>query len=98
MLLFKANLKEEDFYQNHLMTSHIIVRNPREDHFKISLLYNKTKHPIKQGELITLTHLPRRTIQNALDELKQQGLVTEEIVSMIPGRRYTLLYTQIGFR
>lgn len=38
----------------------------------------KTKHPIEQGELITLTHLPRRTIQNALDELKQQGLVTEK--------------------
>ena len=31
----------------------------------------KTKHPIEQGELITLTHLPRRTIQNALEELKQ---------------------------
>jgi phosphosulfolactate synthase len=38
----------------------------------------KTKHPIEQGELITLTHLPRRTIQNAIDELKQQGLVTEK--------------------
>jgi phosphosulfolactate synthase len=38
----------------------------------------KTKHPIEQGELITLTHLPRRTIQNAIDELKQQGLVMEK--------------------
>ena len=38
----------------------------------------KTKHPIEQGELITLTRLPRRTIQNAIDELKQQGLVTEK--------------------
>ena len=38
----------------------------------------KTKHPIEQGELITLTHLPRRTIQNAIDELKEQGLVTEK--------------------
>jgi len=38
----------------------------------------KTKHPIEQGELITLTRLPRRTIQNAIDELKEQGLVTEK--------------------
>jgi len=37
----------------------------------------KTKHPIEQSELIALTHLPRRTIQNAIDELKQQGLVKE---------------------
>jgi len=37
----------------------------------------KTKHPIEQSELISLTHLPRRTIQNAIDELKQQGLVKE---------------------
>jgi len=37
----------------------------------------KTKHPIEQSELIALTHLPRRTIKNAIDELKQQGLVKE---------------------
>jgi len=37
----------------------------------------KSKHPIEQSELIALTHLPRRTIQNAIDELKQQGLVKE---------------------
>lgn len=38
----------------------------------------KSKHPIEQGELISLTHLPRRTVQNAIDELKQQGLVMEK--------------------
>jgi phosphosulfolactate synthase len=38
----------------------------------------KTKHPIEQGELIALTHLPRRTIQKAIYELKPQGLVTEK--------------------
>lgn len=37
----------------------------------------KTKHPIEQSELIALTHLPRRTVQNAIDELKQQGLIKE---------------------
>jgi phosphosulfolactate synthase len=38
----------------------------------------KTKHPIEQSELMSLTHLPRRTIQNAVEELKQQGLVMEK--------------------
>jgi phosphosulfolactate synthase len=28
--------------------------------------------------LIHLTHLPRRTIQNAIDELKHQGLIIEK--------------------
>ena len=37
----------------------------------------KTKNPIDQGELIGLSHLPRRTIQNAVEELKTQGLVVE---------------------
>jgi phosphosulfolactate synthase len=37
-----------------------------------------SKHPIEQGELIHLTHLPRRTIQNAIDELKHQGLIIEK--------------------
>ncbi|MGA9151975.1 MAG: helix-turn-helix domain-containing protein [Candidatus Nitrosopolaris sp.] len=37
----------------------------------------KTKNPIDQGELISLTHLPRRTIQNAIEELKSQGLIVE---------------------
>ena len=37
----------------------------------------KTKNPIDQGELIGLSHLPRRTIQNAVEELKTQGLVIE---------------------
>jgi phosphosulfolactate synthase len=37
----------------------------------------KTKNPIDQGELISLSHLPRRTIQNAIEELKSQGLIVE---------------------
>ena len=38
----------------------------------------KSKHPVEQGELINLTHLHRRTVQNAIEELKQQGLVMEK--------------------
>jgi phosphosulfolactate synthase len=37
-----------------------------------------SKHPVEQVELIHLTHLPRRTIQNAIDELKHQGLIIEK--------------------
>jgi phosphosulfolactate synthase len=37
----------------------------------------KTKNPIEQGELITLSHLPRRTVQAAIDDLKRQGLIIE---------------------
>ena len=32
----------------------------------------KTNHPIEQSDLISLTHLPRRTIQSAIEELKEQ--------------------------
>lgn len=35
----------------------------------------KTKHPIEQSDLINLSHLPRRTVQGAIDELKLQGLI-----------------------
>jgi len=35
----------------------------------------KTKHPIEQSDLISLSHLPRRTVQGAIDELKLQGLI-----------------------
>jgi phosphosulfolactate synthase len=35
----------------------------------------KTKHPIEQSDLIGLSHLPRRTVQGAIDELKLQGLI-----------------------
>src|SRR5919199_6546731 len=38
----------------------------------------KTKHPVEQAELVRLTRLPRRTIQSAVDELKEQGLITEK--------------------
>ncbi len=37
----------------------------------------KTKHPIDQVELMNMTHLPRRTVQSAIDELKTQGLIIE---------------------
>jgi phosphosulfolactate synthase len=37
----------------------------------------KTKHPIDQSELIGMSHLPRRTVQAAIDDLKLQGLIIE---------------------
>lgn len=37
----------------------------------------RTRHPIDQGELRRLSHLPRRTIQSAIEELKTQGIVLE---------------------
>ncbi|HEX6067585.1 MAG TPA: phosphosulfolactate synthase, partial [Nitrososphaera sp.] len=37
----------------------------------------KTKHPVEQGELMGLSHLPRRTVQAAVEDLKRQGLVVE---------------------
>jgi phosphosulfolactate synthase len=37
----------------------------------------KTKHPIEQGDLIGITHLPRRTVQSAIEDLKNQGFIIE---------------------
>ncbi|HEV8404883.1 MAG TPA: phosphosulfolactate synthase [Nitrososphaera sp.] len=37
----------------------------------------RTKHPIEQSELISMSHLPRRTVQAAVDDLKRQGLIIE---------------------
>lgn len=37
----------------------------------------KTKHPIEQTDLINLTHLPRRTIQSAIEDLRKQGFIVE---------------------
>lgn len=37
----------------------------------------KNKNPIDQTELINLSHMPRRTVQSALDELLSQGLISE---------------------
>jgi phosphosulfolactate synthase len=40
----------------------------------------KTKYPIDQSELADLaniSHLPRRTVQAAIEELKKQGLIIE---------------------
>src|SRR6185503_18324477 len=37
----------------------------------------RSKHPIDQVELMNLTHLPRRTVQSAVDELKTQGMIIE---------------------
>ena len=37
----------------------------------------RTKHPIEQSELVSMSHLPRRTVQAAVDDLKRQGLIIE---------------------
>lgn len=37
----------------------------------------KTKNPVEQSELITLSRLPRRTVQNAVEDLRNQGLIIE---------------------
>ena len=37
----------------------------------------KTKNPVEQSELISLSRLPRRTVQNALEDLRNQGLIIE---------------------
>ena len=37
----------------------------------------KIKNPIDQAEIISMSHMPRRTVQSAIDELKNQGLVIE---------------------
>jgi len=37
----------------------------------------KTKNPIEQSELIAISRLPRRTVQNAVEDLRNQGLVIE---------------------
>lgn len=37
----------------------------------------KTKSPIEQGDLIGITHLPRRTVQSAIEDLKNQGFIIE---------------------
>ncbi len=37
----------------------------------------KIKHPIDQVELMEMTKLPRRTVQSAVEELKNQGMIIE---------------------
>jgi phosphosulfolactate synthase len=37
----------------------------------------KTKYPIDQSELANISHLPRRTVQAAIEDLKSQGLIIE---------------------
>jgi phosphosulfolactate synthase len=37
----------------------------------------KTKYPIDQSELTNISHLPRRTVQAAIEDLKRQGLIIE---------------------
>jgi phosphosulfolactate synthase len=37
----------------------------------------KIKNPIDQAEIISMSHMPRRTVQSAIDELKSQGLIIE---------------------
>ena len=36
-----------------------------------------TKYPIEQSDLISITHLPRRTVQSAIEELRGQGFILE---------------------
>lgn len=42
----------------------------------------KTKYPIEQSELINITLLSRRTVQSAIDELVEQGLIMNETSSI----------------
>ncbi|HSA72849.1 MAG TPA: phosphosulfolactate synthase [Nitrososphaeraceae archaeon] len=37
----------------------------------------KTKHPIEQSDLIGITRLPRRTVQSAIEDLRNQGFIIE---------------------
>lgn len=37
----------------------------------------KTRNPIEQGDLIGITHLPRRTVQSAIEDLKNRGFIIE---------------------
>lgn len=37
----------------------------------------KTKFPIEQSDLMNLSYLPRRTVQSAVEDLKNQGLIIE---------------------
>lgn len=37
----------------------------------------KTKYPIEQSDLISITHLPRRTVQSAIEDLRHQGFIIE---------------------
>lgn len=37
----------------------------------------KTKNPIEQSELISLSRLPRRTVQSSVEDLRNQGLIVE---------------------
>jgi phosphosulfolactate synthase len=37
----------------------------------------RSKHPIDQSELVSVSHLPRRTVQAAVEDLKRQGFIIE---------------------
>lgn len=37
----------------------------------------KTKFPIEQSDLMNISYLPRRTVQSAIEDLKNQGLIIE---------------------
>jgi len=37
----------------------------------------KTKNPIEQSDLISITRLPRRTVQSAIEDLRNQGFIIE---------------------
>lgn len=57
----------------------------------------KSNHPVEQGELINLTRLPRMTIQNAVDELKHQGLIMKKNSLEDTRKKAIILFNLIGF-
>ena len=56
-----------------------------------------TKYPIEQSDLINITHLPRRTIQSAIEDLRDQGFIIERNTWMILEERCTIQFNQNGF-
>jgi phosphosulfolactate synthase len=60
------------------------VKGPPATKFVYFLL--ETYHGLDQSELVRLSRLPRRTVQSALTELREQGLVHEG-VSLVDSRR-----------
>jgi phosphosulfolactate synthase len=61
-----------------------LVKGPPATKFVYFLL--ETYHGLDQSELVRLSRLPRRTVQSALTELREQGLVHEG-VSLVDSRR-----------
>ena len=61
------------------MVSRIFVKPPEGGPASKFIHYIiKTDHPVEQSDLISLTHLSRRTVQSAIEDLKEQGLIIEK--------------------